>query len=147
MANAGRSSDIIPIWGKFPAESQVIEGMVNANLEAVVTLFLRGPEGQTQQVDAVIDTGFNGYLALPPMLVADLELPIVGDGEAVLADGREVSFNVYGVTALWDGLPRYVETGAVGDEPLVGMSMLVGYDLHVKVANGGRVTIGVMEAT
>ena len=119
----------------------MIEGIVNANLEAVVTLFLRGPKGQVQQVDAVIDTGFNGYLALPPMLVADLELPVVGDGEAVLADGREVSFNVYGVTALWDGLPRYVETGAVGDESLVGMSMLVGHDLHVKVANGGRVTI------
>ena len=119
----------------------MIEGIVNANLEAVVTLFLRGPEGQVQQVDAVIDTGFNGYLALPPMLVADLELPVVGDGEAVLADGRQVSFNVYRVTALWDGLPRYVETGAVGYEPLVGMSMLVGHDLHVKVTNGGRVTI------
>ena len=115
---------------------------MNANLEAVVTIFLRGPKGQTQQVDAVIDTGFNGYLALPPMLVGDLGLPIVGDGEAVLADGREVSFNVYGVTVLWDGLARYVETGAVGDEPLIGMSMLVGYDLHMKVADGGRVTIG-----
>ena len=125
----------------------MIEGIVNANLEAVVTLLLRGPEGQIQQVDAVIDTGFNGYLALPPMLVANLELPTVGDGEAVLADGREVSFNVYGVTALWDGLPRYVETGAVGDEPLIGMSMLVGYDLHVEVADGGRVTIKDMVGT
>lgn len=126
-------------------ESQVIEGIVNANLEAVVTLFLRGPEGQVQQVDAAIDTGFNGYLALPSMLVTDLELPIVGDGEAVLADGKEVSFSVYGVTALWDGLPRYVETGAVGDEPLVGMSMLVGHDLHVRVADGGRVVIEAVE--
>lgn len=125
----------------------MIEGIVNANLEAVVTLFLRGPNGQAQQVDAVIDTGFNGYLALPPLLVADLELPIVGDGEAILADGKEVAFNVYGVTALWDGLLRYVEAGAVGDEPLVGMSMLLGYDLHVKVADGGRVTIGALEGT
>ena len=120
---------------------------MNGNLEAVVTIFLRGPEGQTQQVDALIDTGFNGYLALPPMLVGDLGLPIVGDGEAVLADGREVSFNVYGVTALWDGLTRYVETGAMGDEPLVGMSMLIGHDLHVTVADGGRVTIQTSERT
>ena len=125
----------------------MIEGIVNANLEAVVTLFLRGPEGRAQQVDAVIDTGFNGYLALPPMLVADLELPVVGDGEAILADGREVSFNVYGVTALWDGLPRYVETGAVGDESLIGMSMLVGHDLRVEVADGGRVVIESAEWT
>ena len=125
----------------------MIEGIVNGNLEAVVTIFLRGPEGQAQQVDALIDTGFNGYLALPPMLVGDLGLPIVGDGEAVLADGREVSFNVYGVTALWDGLTRYVETGGVGDEPLVGMSMLIGHDLHVTVADGGRVTIQTSERT
>ena len=123
----------------------MIVGAVNANLEAVVTLFLRGANGQTQQVDAVIDTGFNGYLALPPTLVSDLELPIVGDGEAVLADGTEVTFNVYGVTALWDGLPRYVEIGAVGDDPLIGMSMLVGHDLNVKVADGGRVTIGAFD--
>ena len=125
----------------------MIEGIVNSNLEAVVTLFLRGREGQAQQVDAVIDTGFNGYLALPPTLVADLELPVVGDGEAVLADGKEVSFNVYGVTAVWDGLPKYVETGAVGDEPLVGMSMLAGHDLRVRCADGGRVVIEAVEET
>ena len=125
----------------------MIEGIVNANLEAVVTLLLRGPDGQAREVDAVIDTGFNGYITLPPMLVADLNLPVVGDGEAVLADGREVSFNVYGVTSLWNGLSRYVETGAVGDEPLVGMSMLAGHDLHVRVADGGRVVIDAVEET
>lgn len=75
----------------------MMEDFVNANLEAVVTLPLRGPAGQEQEIDAVIDTGFNGFLTLPPMLVADLGLPVVGDGEAVLADGREASFNVYGI--------------------------------------------------
>ena len=119
----------------------MIEGFVNANLEAVVTLSLLGPAGQEREIDATIDTGFNAFLTLPPMLVADLGLPVVGDGEAVLADGREAFYNVYGVTMLWDGRPRYVETGAVGDEPLVGMSMLVGHDLHVAVAPGGRVLI------
>ena len=119
----------------------MIEGVVNANLEAVVTLSLRGPAGQEREIDATIGTGFNGFLALPPTMVADLGLPVVGDGEAVLADGSEAFYNVYGVTMLWDGRPRYVETGAVGDEPLVGMSMLVGHDLYVAVEPGGRVII------
>lgn len=119
----------------------MIEGFVNANLEAVVTLPLRGPAGQEQEIDAVIDTGFNGFLTLPPMLVADLGLPVVGDGEAVLADGREASFNVYGITVLWGGLPRYVETGAVGDEALVGMSMLNRHNLNINMESGGRVLI------
>ena len=53
----------------------MIEGFVNANLEAVVAIPLQGPAGQTQEVDAVIDTGFNGYLTLPPTMVADLGCP------------------------------------------------------------------------
>ena len=104
----------------------MIEGAVNAHLEAVVTLHLAGPTGKGREIDAVIDTGFNGYPVLPPMLVADLGLPIVGDGEAVLADGSEAAFNVYGVSLLWDGQPRYVETGAVGLDALLGMAMLDG---------------------
>ena len=123
----------------------MIEGTVNAHLEAIVTLPLLGPEGQAREIDAVVDTGFNGYLILPPMLVADLGLPVVGDGEAVLADGSEAAFDVYGVTALWDGQPRYVETGSVGVVPLVGMAMMDSYDLRIEVVNGGRVVIQAKE--
>ena len=111
----------------------MIEGTVNAHLEAVVTLPLLGPSGQAREVDAVVDTGFNGYLVLPPTLVADLGLPVVGDGEA--------AFDVYGVTMLWDGQLRYVETGAVGVNPLVGMAILENHDLSIHVREGGRVVI------
>ena len=123
----------------------MIEGFVNANLEAVVTLPLQGPAGRTREVDDVIDTGFNGYLTLPPMLVADLGLPVVGDGEAVLADGSETAFDVYGVTVLWNGQSRYVETGAVGVDPLVGMSLLDSHNLSIDVRKGGRVAIQATE--
>ncbi len=119
----------------------MIEGAVNAQLEAVVTLGLLGPTGRTREVDAVVDTGFNGYLILPPVLVADLGLPVVGYGEAVLADGSEAAFEVYGVTLLWDGHSRYVETGAVGVVPLMGMATLDNHDLRIQVRDGGRVVI------
>ena len=75
------------------------------------------------------------------MLVADLGLSLVGDGEAILADGSEATFDVYGVTMLWDGQPRYVEAGSVGIAPLVGMAMLDEHDLTIQVRNGGRVAI------
>ena len=123
----------------------MIEGFVNANLESVVTLPLQGPGGRTWEVDAVIDTGFNGYLTLPPMLVADLGLTVVGDGEAVLADGSEAAFDVYSVTLLWNGQSRHVETGAVGVAPLVGMSLLDSHNLNIDVRDGGRVAIQAME--
>ena len=49
----------------------MIEGNVNVHLEAVVTLPLLGPEGQAREIDAVVDTGFNGYLILPPLQVVE----------------------------------------------------------------------------
>ena len=123
----------------------MIEGAVNANLEAVVTLPLQDSSGQTREVEAVVDTGFNGYLTLPPMLMEDLDLPVVGDSEATLADGSQAAFDVYGVTVLWDGQPMYVETGAVGGDPLVGMSLLDRHNLNIDVEDGGRVVIQARE--
>ena len=122
----------------------MIEGFVNANHEAVMTIPLLGPGGQMREVAAVIDTGFNGYLTLPPTLVADLGLSVVGDGEAVMADGSEAAFDVYGVTVVWEGQPRYVETAAIGIDALVGMMLLDRHSLFVEVAAGGRVVVQAM---
>ena len=119
----------------------MIEGSVNARLEAVVRLSLRGPQGPEREVDAVIDTGYNGYLTLPPSLVAALELPYLLSSGARLADDTEVGFSVHGVTVLWDGRSRRIEADAVGSAPLVGMALLEGHDLSVQVREGGRVVI------
>ena len=119
----------------------MIEGAVNANLEAVVTLTLRGEAGREMEIEAVIDTGFNGFLTLPPPLVAELGLPIASIGLATLADGSEASFDVHDATVLWDGEPRYVESGAVGQEALVGMALLEGHNLNIEVERGGRVVV------
>ena len=53
----------------------MIEGVVNAAHEAVVPIHLRGPEGRNRDIEAVVDTGYSGYLTLPVALVAELELP------------------------------------------------------------------------
>ena len=119
----------------------MIEGFVNANLEAVVTLSLRGPEGQAREVDAMIDTGYSGSLTLPSSLVSELELPYVLSSRATLADDTEVGFNVYRVTVLWDSRPRRIEADAVGSTPLVGMALMDSHSLYVQVRDSGRVAI------
>ena len=43
----------------------MIQGAVNAAYEAVIPLTVQGPAGQTQDIEAVIDTGFSGFLTLP----------------------------------------------------------------------------------
>ena len=68
-------------------------------------------------------------------------LAVLGNGEAVLADGSEAAFDVYGVTIVWDCQPRFVETAAVGIDALVGMMLLDRHSLLVEVATGGRVFV------
>ena len=89
----------------------------------------------------MIDTGYNGFLSLPPVLVAELELPVVGPSQATLANGVVETFDVHDATVIWDGRPRDIEVDAVGPVPLVGMLILDGHDLRVQVRNGGRAVI------
>lgn len=73
----------------------MIQGVVNAAYEPVVTLEAQEPRGQVRDIEAVVDTGFNGYLTLPPGLVTDLGLLLVGTGSGVLADGSMVRFYIH----------------------------------------------------
>ena len=119
----------------------MIQGFVNANYKPVVSLLLQGPSGPAQEVEAVIDTGFNGYLTLPPALVSELGLPFRFRNAATLANGSEEIFDVHGVTVLWGGWPRYVDADAVGPTPLIGMLLLADHDLSIRVRDGGVVAI------
>ncbi|MCY3919098.1 MAG: clan AA aspartic protease [Chloroflexi bacterium] len=119
----------------------MIEGVVNDAKEAVVPLTLRGSAGRTLSIDAIIDTGFGGFLTLPPALVAELGLPYEGMGRATLGDGSEITFPYYDVTVLWDGDPKYGLADAADTTPLVGMSLLDSHSLYVEIEVGGRVVI------
>ncbi len=119
----------------------MIEGVVNAAYEPIITLGLQGPTGQASEIEAVVDTGFTGFLTVTPALVADLRLRYLSRGWASLADGSEVPFDVYDVTVLWDGRPVRVEADAADTTPLVGMRLLDSHNLNIDVENGGRVII------
>ena len=119
----------------------MIEGVVNAAREAVVTLSLRGAAGRTLEVDAVVDTGFSRFLTLPPAMVAELRLGLTGVNRVILADGSEATLDVYGITVLWDGRTRDVVAYESDTTPLVGMSLLDEHDLSIQVRAGGRVLI------
>ena len=119
----------------------MIEGAVNDAYEAVVALSLQGPEGQTQEIEAVIDTGYSGFLTLPAALVTELGLPFAYLGQALLANDDEVTFDVHDVTVLWDNQPRHIKADATGSTPLMGMAMLDNYNLNIEVVSGGSVVI------
>jgi len=119
----------------------MMTGTVNADLERLLPLTVRDASGQPNGVDAVIDTGFNGFLTLPPALVATLALPWPCRQQGQLADGSVQDFDVYVATVGWDGKPRSVEVEAVDAQPLIGMALLRGSELRMQVIPGGSVTV------
>ncbi len=119
----------------------MITGVVNANREAIIRLVVAGPSGQQQEIEAIIDTGFTGFLTLPPLLIEALGLSWLSRQPGILADGSVDVFDVYAVSVLWDGRLRAVEVEAADTDPLVGMSLLDCHSLRVDVQIGGIVTI------
>ena len=119
----------------------MIEGVVNAAYEAIITLRVQGLEGRNRDIEAVIDTGYSGFLTLPVALVDELGLPFAYIGQAFLANDEEVTFDVHGATVLWDGQPRDIEADVTGSTPLVGMLLLDKHNLSIEVESGGRVVI------
>ena len=71
----------------------MISGVVTNDRQAVIHLTVRGPAGQEQEIEAIIDTGFDGCLSLPSLLIVFLSLVWRQCGRALLADGNE-SFSI-----------------------------------------------------
>lgn len=122
----------------------MITGTVNADREGVVRLQVTGLDGLEQEVEAVMDTGFNGFLTLPPALISALGFPRIGRGRAVMANGHSELFDIYEATVIWDGQPRTVETDEADTDVLMGMSLIYGYELRMQAIDGGRVSIEIM---
>ena len=119
----------------------MIGGTVTADLEAIVPLIVLGAGGQQQPLDAVLDTGFSGFLTLASSLIAALGLTWLGREQGILADDSVELFDVYRAVVLWDGQPRPVEVDAVDGRPLLGTGLLQGHEVRIEVLVGGRLSI------
>ncbi len=124
-----------------------MRGIVNARLEAIIRVLIRGPEGAESEFDAIIDTGFSSSLTLPAAAVSGLGLVRVSSGRAVLADGSVRQHDFYNAEVKWDGSWRGVLISTVGNEVLLGMRLLAGHDLRVSVEPGGVIEIAPLPLT
>jgi clan AA aspartic protease len=123
----------------------MMHGVVNLSCEAVISLVVSNTNRQTRLIDAVIDTGYTGYLSLARGIIVALNLPWIGIDRGTLGDGSEMTFKVYAATVIWDGQYRNIPVNEVEIDPLVGMSLLYGYDLQIRAVEGGNVTIKAIE--
>jgi clan AA aspartic protease len=119
----------------------MIRGAVNAQLEAVIRLRVRGPVGAEVDLDAVIDTGFTASLTIPPTVAVALGLVRQSGGSAMLADGSVRPFDIYAAEVEWGGTWRPVLMWTVGEEVLAGMRLIAGHQLRVDAVPGGMVEV------
>ena len=118
----------------------MITGVVTANA-AMIAVQCVGSNGQTATLDAIVDTGFNGFLTLPLPEIARLGFPYQGNMEAVLGDGSETMMDMFLGTVRWEGHLREGTVLAAEGLPLVGMLLLAGSRLCLDLIDGGPITI------
>ncbi|MCE9552793.1 MAG: hypothetical protein K8T91_05380 [Planctomycetes bacterium] len=82
--------------------------------------------------DAVVDTGFNGYLELPNILRSILQPRFAGRVKSLLGGGQRIEEDVYLVSIPFDGdLVEASATFVDGDKILLGTQMLKDHRLVI----------------
>jgi len=106
-------------------------GQVDFLNRALLTVTFRGPH-RHETVDAVIDTGFNGFVSLSRGLAVRLGLKPQGLTTAQHADGRIHTMDTFIVEVNWFGRPQKC-VAVDSDLPtcLLGTALLDGRVLEV----------------
>jgi predicted aspartyl protease len=78
---------------------------------------------------------------LPPAIIADLRLVWLDSGNAFLADGSEVFFDVFDGAIVWDRHNVAIQVDEADTTPLVGTELLEGYELSAQFWSRGKVAI------
>ena len=119
----------------------MITGIVTEEREAILRIIMRDARDREHSYDAVIDTGYTNTLTLPPDIINALGLRWHRFGRANLADGSESDFNVYRGIIVWDGHSMTIDVDEMDAEPLVGMSLMYGYELLMPILDGATFTL------
>ena len=119
----------------------MIRCRLNERLEPMVAVEVLNGDGDSRTVEALLDTGFSGDLTLTGDLIESLGLDYAGQIQKVLADGGEVTARAYKAFVSWFGQTRSVEIIASEGVPLLGMSLLDGCKITMRVRAGGEALI------
>lgn len=119
----------------------MIRGVLNDRLEPMVVLEISSGDGRFQSVNALLDTGFGGYLTLHSDIVARLGLEHAEHIPMILADGEEIEASVHAGAVKWFGEERSIDIIAMDGPSLLGMRLLAGCKIVIRAYPGGEVLI------
>lgn len=101
---------------------------------------LPGRQGP-RMIEFIIDTGFEGDLALSESLILPLESELSGADSFALDDGSRLNCPVYEIILDWNDVERPVEVLAMDGEPLLGTRLMQGLLLQAEIDEGGQVQL------
>ena len=115
-------------------------GFFTPDQEPALSFEIRGPEGG-RSFDAVIDTGFNGALTLPPGWIDALGLPQSGEQRVSLADGRVIVVPMHVGYVILDDQDLEIDVAKAQTDPLAGTALFWGFSLYVEFQTNGVVEV------
>jgi clan AA aspartic protease len=118
-------------------------GTVDSSGEALVSLTVEGLDAEEKQRDvaALLDTGFNGFLALPPSLIDVLALEQTSREQYMTASGAMHFTGVYEAVVVFGERRLVVDEIVEAAEPLVGVGLLWEFEVCLGYRAGGDVTL------
>lgn len=78
---------------------------------------------------------------MPAAIIGALGLKWVNRAQVVLGNGQIEEFDEYDAIMIWDGKPRSIQVQAVEAMPLLGMRLIIGHELRIRIVPGGDVVV------
>ena len=119
----------------------MIRGRVDDRRRAWITLDVGNGNSAVQPVAAIVDTGFDSYLTMPPGIIRRLGLELDRQTIVILATGVRRRVNVWSGYIRWHDRLRPIEVLEAQGDPLVGMRLLEGSQLTIQSRVNGEVVI------
>jgi clan AA aspartic protease len=114
----------------------MIHGRIDDRLQILVPITLTAYPDNVE-IEAVLDTGFNGELILTKEYEDQINATRVGRVRSELADGRVVEEDLVAVSVSFDGETKLVLASFVDSaDSLIGTQLLLGKRLMVNFVSG-----------
>ena len=119
----------------------MISGRVTEDLKVKVNIAISVGDGVWNTLDAAIDTGFNGQLALPEETILALGLVLDQFRRVTPAIGATRAVASGNVHFRWEDDSIRARVIQAGSEPLLGMGLLWNHRITIDAVPNGPVTI------
>ena len=120
-------------------------GYISTYGEVVVPIDIFDQRSRLRRVEAIVDTGFDYFLALPVPLIQSLGLAWVGRRRMRVATDQMERFESFAAEVWWFSARLPIRVLQTQSEILVGTRLLWESQLTVQLWQGGSVTVQARE--